>query len=120
MLNEVPEAPIKAVLDRAVAAEARGGRPSHSAPEAAIGLNPELVPVVDALDGADGAGSSARAACVIASSSTPDGRLAGIDRISTLTLILAFTLPPLLAMIVRRVRAREAFAAAQASAQPAA
>jgi hypothetical protein len=33
---------------------------------------------------------------------------------------VAFTLPPLLAMIVRRVCAREAFAAAQASAQPAA
>jgi predicted MFS family arabinose efflux permease len=51
---------------------------------------------------------------------TPEGRLAGIDRISTLSLVLAFTLPPLLAMIVRRVRAREAFAAAQAPAQPAA
>jgi predicted MFS family arabinose efflux permease len=39
---------------------------------------------------------------------TPDGRLAGVDRISTLSLLLAFTLPPLLSVIVRRVRAREA------------
>ena len=50
---------------------------------------------------------------------TPDGRLAGVDRISTLSLVLAFALPPLLAAIVRRVRAREAFAAVQAPAQPA-
>ena len=47
---------------------------------------------------------------------TPDGKLAGIDRISTLSLVLAFTLPPLLAIIGRRVRAREAFAATQAAA----
>jgi predicted MFS family arabinose efflux permease len=47
---------------------------------------------------------------------TPDGKLAGIDRISTLSLVLAFTLPPLLVAIVRRVNAREAFAAAQAAA----
>ncbi|HEY2730614.1 MAG TPA: MFS transporter [Polyangia bacterium] len=47
---------------------------------------------------------------------TPDGKLAGIDRISTLSLVLAFTLPPLLTVIVRRVRAREAFASAQAAA----
>lgn len=46
---------------------------------------------------------------------TADGRLAGIDTISTLSLVLAFTLPPLLAAIVRRVNAREAFAAAQAT-----
>jgi predicted MFS family arabinose efflux permease len=50
----------------------------------------------------------------------PDGKLAGVDRISAIALALAFALPPLLAVIVRRVRAREAFAAAQASAQPAA
>jgi predicted MFS family arabinose efflux permease len=51
---------------------------------------------------------------------TPDGKLAGIDRISTLSLVLAFTLPPLLAAIVRRVNAREAYAAAAvAPAQPA-
>jgi predicted MFS family arabinose efflux permease len=42
---------------------------------------------------------------------TPDGKLAGIDRISMLSLALAFTLPPLLTVIGRRVRAREAFAA---------
>ena len=47
---------------------------------------------------------------------TPDGKLAGIDRISTLSLVLALTLPPLLAVIVRRVNAREAFAAAQVAA----
>jgi hypothetical protein len=51
---------------------------------------------------------------------TADGKLAGIDRVSTLSLVLAFSLPPLLSVIVRRVRAREAFAAAQAPAQPAA
>jgi predicted MFS family arabinose efflux permease len=51
---------------------------------------------------------------------TPDGRLAGIDRISTLSLLLAFSLPPLLSVIVRRVNAREAFAAVQAPVQPAA
>jgi predicted MFS family arabinose efflux permease len=51
---------------------------------------------------------------------TPDGRLAGIDRISTLSLVLACTLPPMLAAIVRRVNVREAFAASQAPAQPAA
>jgi predicted MFS family arabinose efflux permease len=45
---------------------------------------------------------------------TPDGRLAGIDRISTLSLVLAFSLPPLLGVIVRRVNAREAIAAAAA------
>ena len=51
---------------------------------------------------------------------TPDGRLAGVDRIATLSLVLAFGLPPLLALIVRRVNAREAFAAAAAApAQPA-
>jgi predicted MFS family arabinose efflux permease len=50
---------------------------------------------------------------------TPDGRLAGVDTISTLSLVLAFTLPPMLSVIVRRVKAREAFAAA-ASVQPAA
>ena len=41
---------------------------------------------------------------------TPDGRLAGIDRISTLALALALALPPLLAVIMGRVRAREAAA----------
>jgi predicted MFS family arabinose efflux permease len=57
---------------------------------------------------------------------TPDGKLAGIDRISTLSLVLAFSLPPLLAVIVRRVRAREALepvlaaVPAPAPAQPAA
>ena len=52
---------------------------------------------------------------------TPDGKLAGVDRVSTLSLVLAFTLPPLLAAIVRRVSAREAYAAqATAPAQPAA
>jgi predicted MFS family arabinose efflux permease len=53
---------------------------------------------------------------------TPDGKLAGIDRISTLSLVLAFALPPLLAVILRRVNAREAItaAAAVASTQPAA
>jgi len=51
----------------------------------------------------------------------PDGKLAGVDTISTLSLVLAFTLPPLLAAIVRRVSAREAYAAtATAPAQPAA
>jgi predicted MFS family arabinose efflux permease len=52
---------------------------------------------------------------------TPDGRLAGIDRISTLSLVLAFALPPLLAVILRRVNAREAITAAAAAtaAQPA-
>ena len=50
---------------------------------------------------------------------TPDGKLAGVDRISTLSLVLALTLPPLLAVIVRRVKAREAFAAVQAAPQPA-
>ena len=52
---------------------------------------------------------------------TPDGGLAGIDRISTLSLVLAFGLPPLLSIIGRRVSAREAIttAAAVASAQPA-
>jgi predicted MFS family arabinose efflux permease len=47
---------------------------------------------------------------------TPDGKLAGIDRISTLSLVLAFALPPLLAVIVRRVNAREAITAAANSA----
>jgi predicted MFS family arabinose efflux permease len=47
---------------------------------------------------------------------TPDGRLDGIDRISTLSLVLAFSLPPLLGVIVRRVKAREAIAAAAAPA----
>lgn len=51
---------------------------------------------------------------------TADGRLAGVDVISTVSLLLAFTLPPMLAVIVRRVRAREAFAEARAAAQPAA
>ena len=53
---------------------------------------------------------------------TPDGKLAGIDRISTLSLVLAFTLPPLLAVIVRRVtRARGGRRGAVAApAQPAA
>jgi predicted MFS family arabinose efflux permease len=51
---------------------------------------------------------------------TQDGRLAGVDVISTLSLVLAFTLPPLLSVIVRRVRAREAFAAAHVAAAPAA
>ncbi|HEX4404233.1 MAG TPA: MFS transporter [Polyangia bacterium] len=46
---------------------------------------------------------------------TPDGRLAGIDTISTLSLVLAFGLPPLLAAIVRRVNAREAVTAAAAA-----
>jgi len=50
----------------------------------------------------------------------PDGRLAGVDTISILSLVLAFTLPPLLSVIVRRVKAREAFAAVQAPVQPAA
>jgi predicted MFS family arabinose efflux permease len=51
---------------------------------------------------------------------TPDGRLAGIDRISTLSLVLAFALPPLLAVILRRVNAREAITAAAAAAAQAA
>jgi hypothetical protein len=57
---------------------------------------------------------------------TPEGRLAGIDTISTLSLVLAFALPPLLAVILRRVNAREAITAAAdaalvpAPAQPAA
>jgi len=50
---------------------------------------------------------------------TPDGRLAGIDRISTLSLVLAFALPPLLAVILRRVNAREAITAAAAAIAPA-
>jgi predicted MFS family arabinose efflux permease len=50
---------------------------------------------------------------------TPDGRLAGVDTVSTLSLVLAFTLPPLLAIIMRRVRVREAAAGAPAvPAQP--
>jgi predicted MFS family arabinose efflux permease len=55
---------------------------------------------------------------------TPEGRLAGIDTISTLSLVLAFALPPLLAVILRRVNTREAIteaaAIAPAPAQPAA
>ena len=51
---------------------------------------------------------------------TPDGRLAGVDVISTLSLVLAFSLPPLLAVIVRRVKAREAISAAAAPARAAA
>jgi predicted MFS family arabinose efflux permease len=47
---------------------------------------------------------------------TSDGRLSGIDIISTLSLALAFALPPLLAIIVKRVNTREAFTAAQAAA----
>jgi predicted MFS family arabinose efflux permease len=43
---------------------------------------------------------------------TPDGRLAGVDRVSILALVLSFGLPPLLAVIIRRVRAREAAAPA--------
>jgi predicted MFS family arabinose efflux permease len=37
----------------------------------------------------------------------PDGKLAGIDRVSTLALVLSLGLPPLLSMILRRVRLRE-------------
>jgi predicted MFS family arabinose efflux permease len=56
---------------------------------------------------------------------TPEGRLAGIDTISTLSLVLAFALPPLLSVILRRVNVREAITAAEdaalapAPAQPA-
>jgi predicted MFS family arabinose efflux permease len=39
---------------------------------------------------------------------TADGRLAGVARLSTLSLALGLGLPPLLALIMRRVRAREA------------
>jgi predicted MFS family arabinose efflux permease len=39
---------------------------------------------------------------------TPDGRLAGVDAVSALALVLALSLPPLLAVIMRRVRVREA------------
>jgi predicted MFS family arabinose efflux permease len=46
---------------------------------------------------------------------TPDGRLEGIDRVSTVALVLAMTLPPLLAIIMGRVRAREAAAPAPAA-----
>jgi predicted MFS family arabinose efflux permease len=40
--------------------------------------------------------------------SNPNGRLDGVSRISTLSLALACTLPPMLLFIGRRVRAREA------------
>jgi MFS family permease len=43
---------------------------------------------------------------------TADGRLAGVARLSTLSLVLGMGLPPLLAVIMRRVRAREAAAPA--------
>jgi predicted MFS family arabinose efflux permease len=43
---------------------------------------------------------------------TPDGHLAGIDHVSLLSLALAFALPPLLVVIGRRVRMREAVTAA--------
>lgn len=50
---------------------------------------------------------------------TADGRLAGVDRISTLALVLSLALPPLLSIIMGRVRAREAGAApAPRPAQP--
>jgi hypothetical protein len=39
------------------------------------------------------------------------GRLEGITTVATLSALLAMTLPPLLAMIGRRVRVREAAAA---------
>ena len=39
------------------------------------------------------------------------GRLEGITTVATLSALLAMTLPPLLAMISRRVRLREAAAA---------
>jgi predicted MFS family arabinose efflux permease len=42
----------------------------------------------------------------------PDGRLVGIRTVATLSAALALTLPPLLAVIGRRVRVREAAAAA--------
>jgi predicted MFS family arabinose efflux permease len=42
----------------------------------------------------------------------PNGRLAGIDRVSVLSLISGLGLPPLLAVIIRRVRLREAVAPA--------
>lgn len=37
----------------------------------------------------------------------PDGRLSGVATVSTLALVLAMTLPPLLLIVGRRVRARE-------------
>jgi predicted MFS family arabinose efflux permease len=50
---------------------------------------------------------------------TPDGRLAGVDSVSTLSLVLGLSLPPMLAVIMRRVRAREASEApVPAPAQP--
>jgi predicted MFS family arabinose efflux permease len=42
---------------------------------------------------------------------TTDGRLAGVAGVSALSLTLGLTLPPLLAVIMRRVRAREAASA---------
>jgi predicted MFS family arabinose efflux permease len=45
---------------------------------------------------------------------TADGRLAGIDVVSSVSAVLAFTLPPLLWTIGRRVKAREAVDAAAA------
>jgi predicted MFS family arabinose efflux permease len=53
---------------------------------------------------------------------TADGRLTGIDTVSTLALVFGLSLPPLLAVIMRRVRVREAAAPpapGPAQAQPA-
>jgi predicted MFS family arabinose efflux permease len=47
---------------------------------------------------------------------TPDGKLAGVAAVSGLALSIAFALPPLLVVITRRVRAREAIVAAGAPA----
>jgi predicted MFS family arabinose efflux permease len=50
---------------------------------------------------------------------TPDGRLAGVDTVSVLALVMALLLPPLLAIIMRRVRVREASAPPPTQPQPA-
>jgi predicted MFS family arabinose efflux permease len=50
---------------------------------------------------------------------TPDGKLAGVAEVSTLALGLSVALPPLLLAITRRVRAREAGSAPQATPQAA-
>ncbi|HVZ74176.1 MAG TPA: MFS transporter [Polyangia bacterium] len=45
----------------------------------------------------------------------PDGRLGGIAELSTLSLVIALALPPLLVVITRRVRTREALTSAVAA-----
>jgi predicted MFS family arabinose efflux permease len=51
---------------------------------------------------------------------TADGKLAGIPTVSAVSLVLGAALPPMLMVITRRVRAREAIATVAASQQPSA